>query len=102
MSTADIRAEARASCKYPYIKPEIADAMIERAEYWHVPGTATMVCTIVLKNGFTVTEHAACCDPRNFDEDVAKRLSFSKARDLVFHYLAFAYLDERMSEKQQG
>lgn len=97
MSTAQIREEARASCKYPYIKPEIVDAMIDHADYWHVPNSGTMVCCITLKNGFTVVEHSDCIDKRNFKEDIAKRLSYSKARDLVFHYLAFAYLDERQS-----
>lgn len=96
MSTNDIREEARKQCKYPFVKPEIVDQMIDHADYWHVPESSTMVCCITLKNGFTVVDHAACCDKRNFNEDIAKRLSFSKARDQIFHYLAFAFLDERV------
>lgn len=94
MSTNDIRAEARAQAKYPYVKPEIVDDMIDRAEYWRVPDTTTIICCIVLKNGFTVEDCSSCIDPRNFNEDLGKRLAYSKARDKVFHFLAFACMDE--------
>lgn len=98
MSTSDIRDEARKSCKYPVISPEAVDAMIDRADYHHVEGTGTMVCTLILKNGFTVTDIAACVDVRNFKEEMAKKISYSKARDRVFHFLAFAYCDEHYGE----
>lgn len=99
MKTSEIREEARASCQYPYVKPEIVDQMIDHADYWRVPETGTMVCAIILKNGFTVIDHAACVDVRNFNEKIAKKLSYSKARDKVFHYLAFAYLDEKYEQQ---
>lgn len=99
MSTNDIRDEARKSCKYPVISPEAVDAMIDRADYHHVEGTGTMVCTLILKNGFTVTDTAACVDVRNFKEEMAKKISYSKARDRVFHFLAFAYCDEHYGEQ---
>lgn len=100
MNTNEIREKARAQAKYPYVKSEIVDAMIDRKEFWRVPGTATMVCCIVLKNGFTVTGTASCVDSRNFKEEIAHELSFSKARDEVFHYLAFAVMDEKYQNAQ--
>lgn len=99
MSTNDIRDEARKSCKYPVIRPEAVDAMIDRADYHRVEGTGTMVCTLILKNGFTVTDTAACVDVRNFKEEMAQKISYSKARDKVFHFLAFAYCDEHHGEQ---
>ena len=65
----------------------------------HVEGTGTMVCTLILKNGFTVTDTSACVDVRNFQEEKGKEISFSKARDKVFHFLAFAYCDEHYGNK---
>ena len=82
-------------------KPEIVDSMIDRKEFWRVPGTAMTVCCIVLKNGFTVVGTASCVDVRNYNEELSKELSFSKARDEVFHYLAFAVLDEKYQNGQQ-
>lgn len=94
MSTNDIRAEARYKAKYPYVKPEIVDNLIDRAEYWRVPGTTTIVCCLVLTNGFTVEDSSSCVDSRNFNEELGKRLAYSKARDKVFNFVAFAYMDE--------
>lgn len=101
MNTNEIREKARSLAKYPYVKSEIVDAMIERKEFWRVPGTTTTVCCIVLKNGYTVIGTAACVDIRNYDEKISKELSFSKARDEVFHYLAFAVLDEKYQSDQK-
>ena len=95
MNTNQIQEKARSQAKYPYVKPEIVDSMIDRKEFWRVPGTAMTVCCIVLKNGFTVIGTASCVDARNYNEELSKELSFSKARDEIFHYLAFAVLDEQ-------
>lgn len=92
MNTSQIRDEARAKAKKPFVTPESVDRLIDKVEYWKVPGVPTTVCCIVLKNGFTVVDHAACVDPENFDEEIQKRLSFSKARDKIFPLLAFCML----------
>ena len=90
MSTSEIRDEARKQAKFPFVEPSRVDLLIDRAEFYRVSGTATMICSIVLKSGFTVVDSASCKDPRNFDEDLAKRLSFSKARDQIFALEAYA------------
>ena len=100
MNTSEIKEMARSQCKYPVISPEAVDAMIDHADYHRVPDTGTMVCALVLKNGFTVVDTAGCVDVRNYKEELAKKISYSKARDRVFHFLAFAYCDERYGESR--
>lgn len=90
MNTSEIRNEARKLAKFPFVDPALVDALIDRVDFYHVPGTATMICSIVLKSGFTVVDHASCKDPRNFNEEIAKNLSFSKARDQIFALEAYA------------
>ena len=90
MSTSEIRNEARKQAKFPFVEPLRVDSLIDRAEFYRVPDTATMICCIVLKSGFTVVDHASCKDPRNFNEELAKSLSFSKARDQIFALEAYA------------
>ena len=90
MNTSEIRNEARKLAKFPFVDPALVDELIDRVDFYRVPGTATMICSIILKSGFTVVDHASCKDPRNFDEDLAKRLSFSKARDRIFALEAYA------------
>lgn len=93
-NTSTIRENARSQCKYPYINDEIVDGMIREKHFWLVPGTSTTICAIVLKNGYTVFDSAACIDSRNYQKEIAERLAFSKARDKVFRLAAFAYCDE--------
>ena len=57
------------------------------------------LCVLILKNGFTVTDTSACVDVRNFNPETGKRISHSKARDKVFHVLAFAYCDEHHGDQ---
>ena len=90
MNTSEIRNEARKLAKFPFVEPALVDELIDRVDFYRVPGTATMICSIILKSGFTVVDHASCKDPRNFNEELAKRLSFSKARDQIFALEAYA------------
>lgn len=90
MNTSEIREEARKQAKFSFIEPSRVDALIDRVDFYRVPGTATMICCIVLKSGFTVVDHASCKDPRNFNEELAKSLSLSKARDQIFALEAYA------------
>ena len=101
MNTNQIREKARSQAKYQFVKPEIVDSMIDRSEFWRVPGTATTVCCIVLKNGFTVIGTASCVDVRNYDEKNTKELSYSKPPHEVFQYLALADLDQKYQSDQK-
>jgi len=46
--------------------------------------TCMTVCCITLKNGYTVTGTSSCINPENFNVEVAKDVSFSKARAKIF------------------
>lgn len=89
MNTSQIREEARAQATKPFVTNEMVDALIDRAEFWKVPGLPMTVCCLILKNGYAVTDSASCMSPKNYNEELQKKLSFSKARDHVFKLLAF-------------
>lgn len=99
-NTRVLRENARKMCKYPYINDSVVDGLIKEKHFWKVPGTSTMICAIVLKNGYVVFDNAACIDARNFKPDMAEKISFSKARDQVFRLAAYAYCDERLAEQE--
>ncbi len=68
--------------------------LIDRAEYSVPPGTATTVCTLILKSGFTVTDTAACnVDPSLFDPEIGMQFAYSKAVDQLYQLLAFHYCE---------
>lgn len=46
-------------------------------------------CTLVLKNGFTVTGQSACADPANFQKDIGERIARQDAINKIWPLLGF-------------
>lgn len=80
MNTSEIRNEARKLAKFPFVEPALVDELIDRVDFYRVPGTATMICSIILKSGFTVVDHASCKDPRNFNEEPSQKREIRSLR----------------------
>lgn len=70
----------------PRITPDSIDRLVASAaeHYWRVPGTTTMVCSLVLRSGFVVTGTSACASPDNFDEEIGRRLARARAREQLW------------------
>ena len=73
-----VREEARATAKYAYISHDFVNSLIKEVKYFRVEGTTTLICAIVLKNGFVVHDSAACVDERNYKQDMAERISLAQ------------------------
>ena len=53
-------------------------------------------CTLVLRNGFTVTGESACASPENFDAEIGRRIARSNAVQKIWPLMGYA-LKERLS-----
>lgn len=51
-------------------------------------------CTLVLKNGFTVTGQSACASPENFDAEVGRMVARRDAVRQVWPLLGFRLRDQ--------
>ena len=80
-----------------YVSQDSAESVIEEEHYFRVPGTCTMICALVLRNGFTVSADAACADPANYIEETARQRSRAKAKEKIFQHLAYL-----ICERQSG
>lgn len=63
----------------PKVTPEHLESIIVREEYYQVPDTLLIICTLVLKNGFTVTGESACVSPENFIKEVCQQKAYKQA-----------------------
>lgn len=71
---------------------------------WHAPHPALSLvtfCTLVLRNGFTVTGESACASPENFDAEIGKRVARANAEQKVWVLMGYAlkeslYLTEQV------
>jgi hypothetical protein len=73
--------------KGPVITTALAEELIAGLDYYLVPSTTLMNCTLRLKNGYAVTGHSACLPTTEFDIKVgmewARKDAVSKLMDLL-------------------
>lgn len=57
-------------------------------------GKKTMICCLILKNGFEVIGSGSCVDPDNFNENIGKRISRDKAIEKVWELEGYILQDK--------
>lgn len=73
----------------PRLTPADIDAAIVSETFTMTPSGKTMVCELVLKNGFSIIGLNSCVSRENFREDIAQEKSRQLARDKVWELLSF-------------
>ena len=68
--------------------------MIDTTTYTRLPSGKTTVCEVVLKNGFCITGVTSCVDINNYDERLAKELSFKDAENKLYEIAAYSLCSE--------
>lgn len=66
------------------VTPEIVDMVIESEAYHRFPETTVTVCCLTLRNGYHVIGQSAAADPRNFDEEIGRKIARADARDKIW------------------
>lgn len=77
------------------ITQEMVDKVLEESEirdekWWD----NLTVVSVRLKNGWTITESAACVDPANYDHELGKSICMKKIKDQVWKLLGWSLNDE--------
>lgn len=68
----------------PRLTPEQIDAVILGKTFTVLPSGKTMVCELILKNGFSVRGEASVVSRENFNQEIGEKISFKNARDKVW------------------
>lgn len=56
------------------------------------------VVTVKLKNGFILTRSSACVDPKNYDEDIGKKICIDKIKDQLWELEGYKLQDKLYKE----
>jgi hypothetical protein len=84
----------------PRLCPEDIDSVIVGKTYTILPSEKSMVCELILANGFTVRGESACVSKENFDIEIGKKISFENAREKVWMLEGYL-LQEGIHQKQK-
>lgn len=73
----------------PKVTQEMVDDFIVSEHYQIMPSGKTMVCELILRNGFSIIGKNSCVSKENFQEDLGKQYSKDNAVQQVWSYLGF-------------
>lgn len=65
------------------ITKEFLLSIIEDKRFHRLTETLT-ICTLTLRNGFTVTGESACVSPENYDKEIGERVAFENAFNKIW------------------
>lgn len=77
----------------PRVTPEKVDAAIVSETYTVLPSGKCMICELTLRNGFTVRGEASAVSKENFNEEIGRKVSRSKARDQIWQLEGYLLQD---------
>ena len=63
-----------------------------RSGVFEIPAVLSLLtfCTLVLRNGFTVTGESACASPENFDAEIGRRIARANAIQKIWPLMGYA------------
>ena len=80
----------------PRITPEHVQSVIKDCAYHHFFGTTMTVCSLTLKNGFSVLGESACANPDLFDPELGRKLARVNAEQKIWQLEGYL-LRERLN-----
>lgn len=86
---------------YPSLTPAKIDGLIQRHEFYRVPGTTYISCYIHLTNGHIVHGAARPVSDGNFIESVGESTAYKNAREQIWE-LAGYELRQRITDARGG
>lgn len=74
------------------------NSKIKNEMYYHFPNTTSIVCCLVLENGFTVIGESACANEENFNEEIGKSIAKENARQKIWALEGYLLKEKLNSE----
>lgn len=68
----------------PRLTPDCIDAAIQSKSFTLLPSSKSMICELVLVNGFSVEGVSSCVSAENFDQEIGQEISFKNAREKIW------------------
>ncbi len=74
---------------------EDINAKITDVAYIHLPNSTVTICSITLRNGYSVRGESACVDPAEYVESTGRNLAYQDAFDKIWHLEGYLLAEQR-------
>lgn len=91
----EVLEKAIAAQPYEKVTKDSIEQKIAKVDYMVLPDSTVTICNITLKNGFSVRGESACVDPRNFNIEIGKGLSYKDAFGKLWQLEGYALAERR-------
>jgi hypothetical protein len=85
----------------PRLSPNLIDSRIKGVTYTKLPNGKCCVCEMTLQNGFVVLGDASCVSPENYNDEIAQRVSYEKARDKIWELEGYLLQEDCFQKAQR-
>lgn len=87
--------KAIAERPFPKVTKDSIEASIAKVDYLVLPDSTVTLCNITMKNGYSIRGESACVDPRNFNVEIGKGLSYKDAFGKIWALEGYLLADRR-------
>jgi hypothetical protein len=77
------------------------EKLVASENYYLIPGSTVMVCTLTLVNGFVVTGESVCIDPAQYEADVGRAIARDRAKDKIWALEGYALRDRAWQKSKR-
>lgn len=92
----DTQLDAAIAAKpFPKVTKESIEAKIAASDYMVLPNSTVTICSIRMKNGFSVRGESACVDSRNFDMDIGRQIAYRDAFSKLWQLEGYLLAEQR-------
>lgn len=84
----------------PRLNPKLIDSKIVSRTFTILPSGKSMICEILLKNGFSVRGESSVVSKENFNQEIGEKLSFEDARKKIWGFEAYLLQEKLHQEKE--
>jgi hypothetical protein len=79
----------------PRLSPKDIENVIMSETYVVLPSGKTMICELILQNGFSVLGEASVVSKENFNYDIGKKISRENARNKIWQLEGYLLQEEK-------
>ena len=85
---------------FPKVTKDSIEAKIVKHDYLVLTDSTVTLCNITLNNGYSVRGESACVDPRNFNVEIGKGLSYKDAFSKIWALEGYLLAENRFQRTQ--
>jgi hypothetical protein len=84
----------------PRLTPELIESVIQSESYTILPSGKSMICELILRNGYSIRGESSVVSKENFDEEIGRKVAREDAKRKIWQLEGYL-LQQKLWEARQ-